>query len=118
MKNHIYIIWLTFLLTAIPAHAEVISQNYSEPTPFGLHIGHDAQPTLAQSLEMAYIGENSVTLGDMYVVDVAPFQQPHLLRLTIIFDQDQLLQAVLAEYDRMYFPELYQKMKKLCYNQI
>ncbi len=114
MNKLLQYILLTLLLCINPnTQAEMVSsRDQSDHTPFGMWLGHYTIKQLHQDYTAISVGTHEASEGQMYLVDIRSIKKTGLTKLTVIFDQQHLLQAILAEFDKVYYEQLYAELSE------
>ena len=106
------LLMLLITLNIAKAGDEIISENFSAPTPFGMWLNHYTLSQLNEDYTSSFLGVYAPTNGDMYVIDTSHMKQPGLTRLTVVFNTRNVLQAVIVEYDKIYAKQVQAKLKR------
>ncbi|RUM50355.1 MAG: hypothetical protein DSY47_01840 [Hydrogenothermus sp.] len=85
------------------------------PKPLGLEMGSATISDAKAKYNLKYKGINKYTLGDMYGINSSELNIEGLQDITLIFDKDKKLQAVLMEFPKnfnhTYWRRLYNSLR-------
>ncbi|UXZ54237.1 hypothetical protein LOS15_15720 [Halomonas sp. 7T] len=93
--------WLSLLLIA------VCPPVLANPAPFGMPIGELSIQEAEAQLSLRPAGTNEYSGGRMFTAPVAQFSFEGLQEMTLVFDQDEQLVAVLATLNKQRFDALF-----------
>lgn len=85
---------------------------FANPAPFGLEIGKISIEETKAKYSIEYVGINEWNNGEMYTIDPKDLEFEGLESVTLIFGEDQRLQALLATLPNSKFNALFASLKK------
>lgn len=92
------------------ATALLSSMAVADPTVFNLELGVTTETELHERYKVAHAGINKFNQGNMYTVPTSAIQLEGLQDVTVVFDADEVLVAVLSTLNKSRFDYLHKTL--------